>query len=61
MDINALLGQNLIFRPSKNAHDLSYYPTNSQNKCDIRDQHVLFYHYIKTTNRRKTKKIFMNT
>jgi hypothetical protein len=53
---NGFLGQKLIFRPSKNAQDLSFYPTTFENKCDIRDQHVLFYHSIKKTNGYKTKK-----
>ena len=56
MNISGVLGQKLIFRPSKSAQDLSYYPTNSQSKYDIRDQHVFFYHSIKTTNGTKTKK-----
>ncbi len=54
MDHNGFLGQKLIFRPSKNAQDLSYYSMNFENKCDIRDQHVFFYHSIKTTNGTKT-------
>jgi hypothetical protein len=58
---NGVLGQKLIFGPSKNPQDLSFYPTDFENKCDIRDQHVLFYHATKKTNGYKTKKVFMNT
>ena len=53
--ISDLWGQKLIFKLTKNGPDLSYYPIDFENECDIRDQHVLFYHSIKITNGKKTK------
>ena len=56
--LNGLLGQKLIFLSFLYAQDVPYYSTNIEKKCDIRDQHILFYRFIKFTNETKTKNIF---
>ena len=56
--INDLLGQKLIFLSFKNARDVPHYSTNIEKKCDICDQHTLFYQSVKTMNEKMTKIFF---
>ncbi len=58
MDITGLLVPKLIFGSSKTTQDLSCYSNNFGKKCDIRDQHILFYRFTKIINIKKTKKHF---
>ena len=57
MDIGSLSGQKLIFQHVESAPDVPYYLANIGKNYDIRDQHTLFYHPIKTNNG-ETKNIF---
>jgi hypothetical protein len=54
-EIDGLSGQKLIFRSFLYAKNLPCYSTNIEKKCDIRDQHILFYRSIKKKNEKKTK------
>jgi hypothetical protein len=56
--IDSFSGQKLIFRPYKNAQDISYYSINFERKSYIRDQHILFYHSVNTANESTVKQFF---
>ncbi len=56
--INGFLGPKLFFLSIKSVHDVPYNPTNIEKKCDIRDQHILFYRSMKITNAIQEKTFF---
>jgi hypothetical protein len=56
--INNLLGQKLIFFVIQKYPRCSLLLANIEKKCDIRDEHTLFYQFVKTVNEKMTKKQF---